>query len=142
MNRLIAWLLVSTCCVLGLSSLADDSKGSALASIRKELAEQGHVRSQYNLGVRYARGEGVIQDYKEAVKWFRLAAEQGDAQAQYKVGRSYAIGEGVFQNAEEAVKWFRLAAEQGHATALGRLRLIERARDYIRSLLNRFGFWP
>ena len=27
----------------------------------------------------YDNGEGVPQDYKEAVKWYRLAAEQGDA---------------------------------------------------------------
>jgi len=26
----------------------------------------------------YANGEGVLQDYKEAVKWYRLAAEQGE----------------------------------------------------------------
>ena len=109
------WLVVSWCCVLGPSSLADDSKGNTLVSIRKELAEQGHARSQYNLAVRYARGEGVIQDYKEAVKWFRLAAEQGHATAQYHLGASYVIGEGVLQDYEEAVKWYRLAANQGHA---------------------------
>ena len=86
-------------------------------SIRKELAEQGHARSQYNLAVRYARGEGVIQDYKEAVKWFRLAAEQGHATAQYHLGASYVIGEGVLQDYEEAVKWYRLAAKQELAVA-------------------------
>ena len=26
------------------------------------------------------------KDYKEAVKWYRLAAEQGDASAQYNLG--------------------------------------------------------
>jgi len=25
----------------------------------------------------YGNGQGVIQDYAEAVKWYRLAAEQG-----------------------------------------------------------------
>jgi TPR repeat protein len=29
----------------------------------------------------YAQGRGVTQDYKEAVKWFRLAAAQGNAGA-------------------------------------------------------------
>jgi uncharacterized protein len=27
----------------------------------------------------YDNGDGVIQDYAEAVKWYRLAAEQGNA---------------------------------------------------------------
>jgi TPR repeat protein len=27
----------------------------------------------------YREGNGVSQDYKEAVRWYRLAAEQGDA---------------------------------------------------------------
>jgi TPR repeat protein len=28
----------------------------------------------------YANGEGVPQDYAEAVKWYRKAAEQGNAE--------------------------------------------------------------
>ena len=35
------------------------------------------------------------KDYKEAVKWFRLAAEQGDAFAQFKLGGMYLMGKGV-----------------------------------------------
>ena len=34
-------------------------------------------------------GEGVEQDYAEAVKWYRLAAEQGNADAQYNLGYAY-----------------------------------------------------
>ena len=41
------------------------------------LAEQGNASAQYNLGVMYANGRGVPQDYAEAMKWYRLAAEQG-----------------------------------------------------------------
>ena len=32
------------------------------------LAEQGNVSAQYNLGTLYDSGDGVPQDYKEAVK--------------------------------------------------------------------------
>jgi TPR repeat protein len=42
----------------------------------KPLAEQGHARAQYNMGVMYENGQGVPQDNKTAVKWYRLAAEQ------------------------------------------------------------------
>jgi TPR repeat protein len=35
---------------------------------RKPLAEQGDSSAQYNLGVMYDNGQGVIQDYRAAVK--------------------------------------------------------------------------
>ncbi len=31
----------------------------------------------------YANGRGVPKDYKEAFKWFKLAADQGHAGAQF-----------------------------------------------------------
>ena len=40
-------------------------------------AEQGNAEAQVNLGVMCHTGQGVPQDYAEAVKWWRLAAEQG-----------------------------------------------------------------
>ena len=40
------------------------------------LAEQGDAVAQHNLGVLYRNGQGVPQDYAEALKWYRQAAEQ------------------------------------------------------------------
>ena len=34
-------------------------------------AEQGDAKAQFNLGVRYANGEGVPKDASQAVTWFR-----------------------------------------------------------------------
>ena len=87
------------------------------ARVCRRAAEQGHASAQSNLGVKYAKGEGVPQDAAEAVKWFRRAAEQGHAGAQSNLGVNYANGEGVPQDLAEAVKWYRRAAEQGHAVA-------------------------
>ena len=53
-----------------------------------ELASQGVAVSQYNLGVMYANGEGVPQDYAEAVRWYRLAADQGLGEAQLNLGKA------------------------------------------------------
>jgi len=84
-------------------------------------AEQGDAGAQFNLGTMYYNGhyngQSVIKDYKEAVKWYRLAAEQGHAQAQYYLGSMYYYGKGVAQDYKEAAKWYRLAAEQGVAEA-------------------------
>ena len=87
-----------------------------LADLR-ESAEQGDAVAQYNLGVRYADGEGVPENAREAVRWYRLAAEQGDVRAQYNTGHAYRNGEGVPQDDVEAVRWWRLGAEQGFASA-------------------------
>ncbi len=87
-------------------------------------AEQGDAEAQYNLGMAYRNGEGVPQDFEEAVRWFRAAAEQGDARAQYSLGVRYFSGEGVPQDYEQAVRWFYSAAEQDHTSAqynLGRI---------------------
>ena len=30
------------------------------------------------MGIMYANGQGVLQDYNEAMKWFKLTADQGN----------------------------------------------------------------
>ena len=61
----------------------------------------------------YDMGQGVRQDYAEAVKWYRLAADQGLADAQDNLGQTYDQGQGVQQDFIEAMKWLRKAADQG-----------------------------
>ena len=58
-------------------------------------AEQGAVDAQNNLGLMYDLGQGVPQDDKEAVKWYRKSAEQGLAIAQHNLGWMYDNGRGV-----------------------------------------------
>ena len=102
------------------------NRGDFATALRewKPLAEAGDANAQYNLGVMYSKGEGVLQDYKEAVKWYLLAAEQGDANAQFNLGVMYRKGEGVLQDDKEAAKWYLLAAEQGYASAQYNLGLM------------------
>ncbi|HHF3787758.1 TPA: tetratricopeptide repeat protein, partial [Haemophilus influenzae] len=79
------------------------------------MAEQGDANVQFNLGVMYAKGQGVKQDDFEAVKWFRKAAEQGHAKAQAILGFSYLLGErGVQVNKSLAKEWFGKACDNGN----------------------------
>ena len=88
----------------------------------KPLAAQGNAAAQTFLGTMYANGQGVPQDYKEGLKWLRLAADQGDAFAQLNLAMTYENGpQGIPQDYKEAAKWYRLAADQGHAGAQGDL---------------------
>lgn len=80
-------------------------------------AVQGDACAQSNLGLMYAKGEGVPENNQEAGRWFRLAAKQGNAQAQFNLGLMYNKGVGVPESDVEASKWFQLAADQGHAEA-------------------------
>ena len=93
------------------ASCADINIASPLEDVRS-CAKQGDAHAQTVLGAMYANGEGVPQDYAEAVRWYRLAAEQGNAVAQFNLGVQYANGEGVPEDDVEAVRWYRLSAEQ------------------------------
>ena len=110
---------------------------TALRELRP-LAEQGHAKSQYKLGIMYRDGRGVPQDYAEAVKWYRKAAVQGFASAQVALGFMYRKGRGVPQDYAETAKWYRRAADQGHAMAQNNLGVMYRdgwevPQDYVRA---------
>lgn len=87
-------------------------------------SESGDARAQHFLGMLYAQGRGILQNYAEAVKWYRKAAEQGLPGAQYFLGVMYAQGRGVPQNYAEAMKWHRKAAEQGDGKSQGVLGIM------------------
>ena len=87
-------------------------KGATFLLELEKKAEAGDPYAQFNLGNAYYKGNGVPQDYKEAVKWYTKSAEQGFADAQCNLASCYQKGEGVSQDIEEAVKWWKKAAEQ------------------------------
>ncbi len=83
-HSILIVVVLSTLCVLPCSiqlGLAD----SLFDEIRIK-AGQGQAEAQYQLGRMYDNGQGVTQDYKEAAKWYRMAAEQGNSMAQNSIG--------------------------------------------------------
>src|SRR5471030_1256577 len=100
MRKIITCLLLPLTLVVS-SAYADLDTGLAAAPKNdfvtaltewRPLAEKGNARAQCYLGVMYDNGQGVVQDYKEAGKWYRLAADQGNAEAQFNLGRIYDNG--------------------------------------------------
>jgi TPR repeat protein len=65
----------------------------------------------------YGQGQGVQQDFAQALIWFRKAAGQGDALAQYFLGVLYRDCNGVPQDKPQALAWYRKSADQGNALA-------------------------
>ena len=85
------------------------------------LAEKGFAQAQYNLGVMYFNGKGVVKNYSNAIRWWNLAADQGNDKAQYTLGLMYEEGKGVKKNLKTAKTWFQLASNQGLAKARKKL---------------------
>jgi flagellar biosynthesis GTPase FlhF len=110
------------------------------ASPSQIAAEQGDSLAQARLGFMYERGDGVKQDYEEAIKWYRKAAEQGHSGSQNNLGNIYELGKGVPKDYAEAVRWYRKAAEQGEALAqsnLGRMYAMGHGvrKDYVQAYM-------
>jgi TPR repeat protein len=83
----------------------------------KAKAEAGDAAAQNAMGDLYAHGTGVKQDYKEAARWYRLAADQGLPVAEANLAGLYAAGATGKTDTEEAVKWYRRAADHGSTDA-------------------------
>ena len=90
----------------------------------QKAAQRGDSTAQNNIGVMYANGRGVDQDYDEAINWFRQAARQGNTTAHNNLclvyihrGWMYANGRDVDQDYAQAFTWFRRAVLQGDAEA-------------------------
>jgi len=114
--------------VLGYEDLREQGSAASSTVSKREIAKEPvapaislaerDAEEQSILGFKYAKGQGVVQDYKEAVKWYRLAAEQGNAIAQHNLGVRYANGQGVLQDYKLAHMWFNIAAANGLAVAV------------------------
>lgn len=104
------------------------------------LAEQGYAKAQSFLGSMYLAGEGLPQDYVQAVDWYRKSAEQGRADAQTSLGLMYLTGKVGPHDYVTAARWYRQAAEQGNAIAqafLGRMYQTGQGvpQDYVQAHL-------
>lgn len=139
-------LLGSVAALVGVTAwLALDRHGplpvaQAPAAVPHTRAEAGEAEAQLQLGLRYATGDGLVQNDKEAAKWFERAARQGLAEAQYEYGLALLNGRGVVQDYRAAFEWIEKPALRGHAKAqysLGELyrygtgTVIDKARAYL-----------
>jgi TPR repeat protein len=111
------FLLFVLCAGVQLRAQPNDT--NSIESI-KAAAEKGDPRAQSILAWKFENGEGVLQNYDEAIKWYIKAANQTGIyaqRAQFNLASDYFNGIGVAQDKVEAVKWYRKAAEQNFALA-------------------------
>ncbi|MFQ5582349.1 MAG: tetratricopeptide repeat protein [Mariprofundaceae bacterium] len=103
---------------------ARDNDNIRAAEFFQQAAEKGNRHAQYQLGLLFARGAGVKQDFKEARAWLHRAAMGGHPKAQYHLGEMYVRGDGVKEDHVEALAWFWLATTLGDRYSEKRLRAI------------------
>ena len=94
------------------------------AATLKALATRGDASAQYELGVRYSEGRGLVRDTKAAAQWFEKAADQGLAPAQYRLGSYYEKGIGVERDYAKARSYYQQGAENGNARAMHNLAVL------------------
>lgn len=79
---------------------------------------QGSADAQYQLGMLYFRGWGVVQDFEEAHYYFSLASDQGHADATCALAELYWDGYGVDKDQETTNRLFDRAIALGSTRAM------------------------
>ncbi len=97
----------------------DHKDYAKVLEIVQPLAEAGKGRAQNYLGLLYAQGLGVKQDYSEARRWYERAAAAGDVSALNNLGYLYVQGLGVKQDYDRARFWFEHAHNAEAMSNLG-----------------------
>ena len=85
--------------------------GEGLDQKRAQAADPENTAAQFNLGVKYATGQGVPQDYVQAHMWFNLAASRtptGALRESAVQGRDFVAGR---MNPTQLAEAERLASE-------------------------------
>lgn len=98
----------------------------------QDASDAGDARASRFLGVMYDTGEGVPQDHRQALEWYRKAADRGDKVAMFNVAVLYDAGaDGVPKDRREAARWYGLAAERRDGRAEYNLALMLAAGDGV-----------
>lgn len=91
-------------------------------------AANADASAEFEVGARFAEGNGIEQNFVEAARWYQRSATQGFAQAQYRLATLYERGLGVKQDLARAKVWYGRAAEGGNIKAMHNLAVLSAGR--------------
>lgn len=86
-----------------LASLSEKVETESFDEIKRR-AELGSPKYQSKLARLYEDGDGVQQDHRKAVEWYRKSANQGYALSEALLGFKYYTGEGVRHDYKKALE--------------------------------------
>ena len=152
-GQLLRWRMLATVFLLSFSAAAPVSAmWEEMLAEQLEAAEAGDADAQYEVGIKYLKGQGVDRDVSLAVHWLELAAKSGnqqaatrlqrmqehqvrfnatlekaksgDVEAQYTAGMMYLKGKGTAYDGDKARSWIGKAARQNDQKAITRLGIL------------------
>ena len=77
----------------------------------RRAAAQAYAPAEFQMGLIYDFGFGVVQSDSEALAWYRKAATHGSAPGQRTLADFYRKGRSVPADPAEALRWYQRAAE-------------------------------
>lgn len=83
----------------------------------EKAARAGHSDAANELGVLYAKGEGIGRNDRNAVYWYEIAAKGGNTYGMWNLAHCYLTGAGVKKSRLQALYWFEQGAARGHSGA-------------------------
>ena len=107
----------------------------------KTLAKKGVNRAMLLLGIIYYTGKGVPQNYKEAVKWYEMAAEGLESYGLCNLGYCYYYGRDIDVNFKRAYECFSLSAYMRNPNAMYKLGDMYYYGNYVKEDKDAAYFW-
>lgn len=119
MKRAVSMVVSMLALVVVMGAAADPAVMAREASgaVNTPVADPVGPDAQFELGMRYGRGDGVPRDDHLARQWLARAASAGHLRARYALGWLYYAGRGVPQDYAKAAELFLPAAQGGDAEA-------------------------
>jgi len=78
-------------------------------------ANRGFAEAQYELGIRYLHGQGMVtNDLPKAISWLEQAVSKGNADAANSLGYIYEHALGRDADPEKAIEWYYRAGVAYH----------------------------
>ena len=108
-----------------LTPVADKLPETIGSAALRTAANKGDAGAAFEIGVRYAEGKGVAQDYTTAATWYERAAQGGIVPATFRLGTLHEKGLGVKKDAAAARGYYLQAAEKGSAKAMHNLAVLD-----------------
>jgi localization factor PodJL len=93
--------------------------------VLRAAALKGDPTAAYEVGMRFADGKGVPQNFDDAAKWYDRAAQAGIVPAIFRLGTFYEKGLGVKKDPDLARRYYLQAAERGNAKAMHNLAVLD-----------------
>lgn len=110
-------VMLTAAAPIGFIQLQTLAQSSEISPDLQAKADAGDAASQAAIGLAYAGGNGVPQDFAKAAEWLSKAADQDYGVAQAALGLLYYAGKGVPRDYGKAAALYRRAADKGISKA-------------------------